>query len=65
MRLLSKRQVREKVLYSPQHIARLEAANKFPKRVRLGQGRVGWVEQEVLDWLNARIAERDNPTAPE
>jgi prophage regulatory protein len=61
MRLLSKKQVREKVLYSPAHIARLEEAGKFPKRVRLGQGRVGWVEQEVLDWLHQRIAERDNP----
>lgn len=62
MRLLSKRQVREKVLYSPQHIARLEAAGQFPKRVRLGQGRVGWVETEVEDWLAKRIAERDAHT---
>jgi prophage regulatory protein len=61
MRLLSKKQVREIVLYSPAHIARLEAAGRFPKRVRLGQGRVGWVENEVLDWLKARIAERDKP----
>ncbi len=64
MRLLSKRQVRDLVLYSPQHIARLEAAGKFPKRVKLGQCRVGWVEQEVQDWLAAKIAERDNPTDP-
>ena len=59
MRLLSKRSVRDIVLYSPQHIARLEAAGQFPKRVRLGAGRVGWVEQEVLDWVHARRAERD------
>lgn len=59
MRLLSKKAVREKVLYSPAHIARLEAAGKFPKRVQLGPGRVGWVDQEVEDWLKARIAERD------
>jgi len=39
MKLLSKRQVREKVIYSPAHIARLEAAGQFPKRVRLGTGR--------------------------
>jgi prophage regulatory protein len=64
MRLLSRRQVRDLVLYSPQHIARLEAAGKFPKRVKLGQCRVGWVEQEVQDWIIARIAERDNPTDP-
>ena len=61
MRLLSKKQVREMVLYSPQHIARLEAAGKFPKRVQLGPGRVGWVDAEVQDWLAARIAERDTP----
>ena len=36
MRLLSKRQVKEMVLYSPQHIARLEKAGQFPKRVQLG-----------------------------
>lgn len=59
MRLLCKKEVRKLVLYSPQHIARLEEAGKFPKRVRLGQGRVGWIEQEVLDWLQQRIAERD------
>lgn len=59
MRLLSKKAVREKVLYSPAHIARLEAAGKFPKRVQLGPGRVGWVDQEVEDWLKQRIAERD------
>ncbi|HUX65630.1 MAG TPA: AlpA family phage regulatory protein, partial [archaeon] len=47
MRMLSKRQVREKVLYSPAHIARLEAAGKFPKRVQLGPSRVGWLESEV------------------
>lgn len=59
VRLLSKHEVRRIVLYSPQHIARLEEAGKFPKRVVLGQGRVGWIEQEVLDWLNERIAKRD------
>jgi prophage regulatory protein len=58
-KLLSKAAVREKVLYSPAHIARLEAVGQFPKRVRLGQGRVGWVEDEVEDWLQQRIAQRD------
>lgn len=62
MRMISKRQLRELVLYSPQHIARLEAAGKFPKRVRLGNCRVGWVEQEVLDWLQERIDRREQPT---
>ena len=62
MRMLSKRHVKELVLYSPQHIARLEAAVKFPKRVQLGQCRVGWIESEVLEWLQERIKRRDNPS---
>ncbi len=44
MKMLSKRQLKELVLYSPQHIARLEKAGLFPKRVQLGLSRVGWVE---------------------
>ena len=59
MKMLSKRQVTELVLYSPQHIARLEAAGRFPLRVKLGQNRVGWVEDEVLDWLQQRINVRN------
>ncbi|MEL7275574.1 MAG: AlpA family phage regulatory protein [Pseudomonadota bacterium] len=58
MRILSKRQLKELVLYSPQHIARLEKAGKFPKRIQLGPNRVGWVEREVLDWLEERMATR-------
>jgi prophage regulatory protein len=61
MRLLSKKAVRETVLYSPQHIARLEAAGQFPKRVRLGPGRVGWIEEEVQAWLKERVSRRDAP----
>ena len=36
MRILSKRQLKELVLYSPHHVARLEKAGQFPKRVQLG-----------------------------
>ena len=61
-RMLSKRQVKELVLYSPQHIARLEAAGQFPKRVKLGVNRVGWVESEVLDWLQERLDRREGST---
>ena len=61
MRLLSKRQLKEMVLYSPQHIARLEKAGMFPKRVQIGPNRVGWVEDEVRDWLQARLYRREEP----
>ena len=56
--MLNKRELKEMVLYSPQHIARLEKAGKFPKRVLLGPNRVGWVEAEVKDWLQRRMDDR-------
>ena len=61
-RLLSKKQVKEIVLFSYAHIERMEKAGRFPKRVRLShypRGRCGYVETEILEWLQARIAERD------
>jgi prophage regulatory protein len=62
MKILSKRQLKDLVLYSPQHIARLEAAGSFPKRVKLGANRVGWVESEVLEWLQERLDRREDAT---
>ena len=59
MRILSKKALKELVLYSPQHIARLEKAGSFPKRITLGPNRVGWVESEVLDWLEKRLLARE------
>jgi prophage regulatory protein len=60
MRILSKRDLKELVLYSPQHVARLEKAGQFPMRVKLGPNRVGWVDSEVLDWLTERLESRGN-----
>jgi len=60
-KLLTKRQVKELVLYSFAHIDRLEAEGLFPKRVKLSThrtGRVGWLENEVQDWLQKRIDAR-------
>ena len=58
MRILPLTDLRKLVLYSPQHIYRLERAGKFPKRVRLGPNRVGWIESEVHEWLKKRIDDR-------
>jgi len=62
MRILSKRQLKEMVLYSPQHVARLEKAGTFPMRIQLGPNRVGWVEDEVLNWLQERLDRREDLT---
>ena len=62
MRILSKRELKELVLYSPQHVARLEKAGTFPKRIQLGPNRVGWLESEVLEWLQERLDRREDHT---
>lgn len=59
MKLLSKKEVRERVKYSFAHIDRLEKEGRFPKRVRLGPQRVAWVETEIDDWIAALVAKRD------
>jgi len=48
------------VPYSMTHIRRLEYAGSFPKRVRVGANRVGWVLAEVEAWVDARLKERKN-----
>ena len=60
-KLVSKKELRSLcgIPYSPQHIARLEAAGQFPKRIRLGQNRVAWLLSEVEGWLDERIAKRE------
>ena len=60
-KLVSKKELKSVygVPYCFAHIARLEAAGQFPKRVRLGACRVAWIAGEVQDWIDERVALRD------
>jgi len=49
------------IAYSRVHLWRFERDGKFPKRVPLGQSRHGWVDNEVDDWLLAKMADADMP----
>ena len=61
-KLVSKKELKSVygVPYCPAHIARLEVAGSFPKRVTLGACRVAWVAEEVETWIEERIAQRAN-----
>ena len=64
MRFISWKELSHLVPYTRQHIARLEAEGKFPRRLRLGnadQSRIVWVEAEVLEWMARWIKARDEP----
>ncbi len=61
--LISKKELKTiGIPYSPQHIARLEKAGQFPKRVPLGQCRVAWSYKEICEWIADRVARRDAAT---
>lgn len=57
-RLINAKQLRHRVLFSQQHINRLEAGGAFPKRIRLGAARVAWSSNEVTAWMQAKINAR-------
>jgi len=46
--------LRRLVPYTPQHILRLEKKGKFPKRIKVGERRVGWWLHEVMAWLDRK-----------
>lgn len=54
IKVIDKKGLKALVPYSPQHIARLEKAGQFPRRVKLGANRVGWFEHEIVAWLHER-----------
>jgi len=66
-RIVSKKELKSicGIPYSPQHIARLEAAGKFPKRIQLGPNRVVWLISEIEKWIEERSALRDCQTTGE
>lgn len=60
-RILDKKDLRKYIPYTPQHIARLEKAGQFPKRVQLGPNRVGWLESEIIAWMEQLKRKRNLP----
>lgn len=44
---------------SPSTLLRLEAAGKFPKRIRIGAHSVAWLASEIYAHIEALAAERE------
>lgn len=54
VRILRRPEVEQKTGLASSSIDRLEAAGNFPARVRISQGAVGWMSNEVDDWIASR-----------
>ena len=59
MRFIRKIPTAALVGWHPSHLMRKVRAGEFPQPVRLGTNSVAFVEDEVVAWQEARIAERD------
>lgn len=57
-RIWDAQELHERVPYSRVQVWRLEKAGQFPRRIKLGPNRVGWLQSEVERWLKERLASR-------
>ncbi len=54
MDLLSSKEVQKRTNLSGVTLWRLEKSGKFPKRVNITPSRVGWMEEEIDEWITSR-----------
>ena len=53
-RIIRKPELQRMVGLSDATIWRKEKNKEFPKRVQLGGNSVGWVESEIIEWINRK-----------
>ena len=65
MNILNPREVVEKIGLSRVTLWRLEKAGQFPERIKLTDHRVGWIESEVVEWIDSRprVSKKSKPVA--
>lgn len=59
MKFLRVNEVADRTGYSVPHIWRMARLGTFPKPVKLGPNATAWLETEIIDWMQARIEQRD------
>jgi len=59
MKIIRLKQVMETTGLARSTIYKFIAAGTFPKSVPLGGKSVGWVDEEIQEWVKAKIDERD------
>lgn len=57
-RLVSLNEVCRMTSLSRTYINTLRDQGRFPRKVQLGEKRIGFVRSEIQDWIEARIAAR-------
>jgi len=57
-RIIRKPKVLEMIGVSDVTIWRWEGKGEFPRRLQLGSNSCGWLESEILEWIENRAAKR-------
>lgn len=65
LRIITQKELRALVPYTAQHILRLEKVGKFPRRLQLGENRIGWRLIDIEDWVKARLPAQTYRADPE
>ena len=64
MRILKAQQVSDLTSISRSHIHRMAREGKFPKSIKISEGRSGWLESDVLDWISECVRKHHLNTKP-
>ncbi|RWL14876.1 MAG: AlpA family phage regulatory protein [Mesorhizobium sp.] len=62
--ILRREEVEKRLGLSRASIYAMMAEGKFPKPIRLNERAVGWVSAELDEWVEAKMAARDQPAEP-
>jgi len=58
MKIIKLHDVKKLTTFSISTIYRLASQGKFPKPIKLAERSSGWLEQEVIDYIEERIKRR-------
>ena len=58
MKIIKLHDVKKLTTFSISTIYRLASQGKFPKPIKLAERSSGWLEQEVIDYIEERIERR-------
>ena len=59
LKIIKLPKVMEMTTFCRSTIYRLIDEGKFPKQIKLAERSSGWIKQEILDYLNTRINNRE------
>ena len=62
-RFIKIKEVSARTALSRSYLYELCKLGKFPKQIKLSERASAWIESEVEDWIEKRIAERDQGVA--